>query len=198
MRERSGGCRIARSTETSRRLQQLSRQTLSHAIARTDSITLVRSTLSTTLLLAAGTANAAIRNVPAAFPTIQDAINAALPGDTVLVAPGTYHERIDFLGKTIVVKASAFNDPTLTIIDADLLGTAVRIGGGVGPDAKLIGFTIREGDATAGGGLDLTGDATIRDCRFLDLDAESIENYATMLLTNSTILGGDVAVECNS
>ena len=34
--------------------------------------------------------------VPGSFSTIQGAINGAMSGDTLLVAPGTYFERIDF------------------------------------------------------------------------------------------------------
>ncbi|MDZ4755705.1 MAG: right-handed parallel beta-helix repeat-containing protein, partial [Phycisphaerae bacterium] len=137
----------------------------------TSTASFVRSTLATTLFFTAGTASAVVRNVPAAFPTIQDAINAAAAGDTVLVAAGTYHEQIDFLGKEITVKASSFADPTLTVIDADFIDTAVRIDGGVGPDAKLIGFTIKQGSDTTGGGLDITGDPEIKHCIIKNCDA---------------------------
>jgi hypothetical protein len=46
-------------------------------------------------------------HVPADQPTIQAEINAANNGDTVLVAPGTYYENIDFKGKAITVTSSA-------------------------------------------------------------------------------------------
>src|SRR5262245_7460613 len=53
--------------------------------------------------------------VPADAPTIQAAIDVAQPYDTVLVAPGTYVETIDFLGKRITVRSEA--GPALTVID---------------------------------------------------------------------------------
>lgn len=43
--------------------------------------------------------------VPDDFSTIQDAINAAVDGDTIIVRPGTYVENIDFLGKAITVRS---------------------------------------------------------------------------------------------
>ncbi len=49
--------------------------------------------------LSAFPAFAATIHVPADQPTIQSAIDTALVGDIVLVAPGTYVENIDFIVK---------------------------------------------------------------------------------------------------
>ena len=47
-----------------------------------------------------------IIHVPGDYPTIQGAIDAAFNGDAIVVAPGTYNETIDLLGKAIRIRSS--------------------------------------------------------------------------------------------
>lgn len=96
------------------------------------------------VLLICGSCLASTINVPGDQPTIQAGINAAIDGDTVLVAPGTYMENIDFGGKAIVVKSSA--GPKVTIIDGGNLAPAVRFSTGETNAAVLSGFTIQNGE----------------------------------------------------
>ena len=99
-------------------------------------------------------AGAATIAVPADFPTIQAGIAAAVDGDTVLVAPGTYVENIDFLSKSISVVSSA--GPAETVIDGNNNGSAVTINNGTGRSSiqqLLQGFTIQNGNGDFGGGV---------------------------------------------
>ena len=89
-------------------------------------------------------------NVPADQPTIQAAINAAQNGDTVLVAPGTYSENINFVGKAVTVTSSGGR--TVTTIDGHQAGTVVTFGTNEGQNSVLSGFTITNGKASFGGG----------------------------------------------
>ena len=92
-------------------------------------------------------------NVPADQPTIQAAINAANNGDTVLVAPGTYVENINFGGKAITVASSG--GPSVTTIDGGAHGSVVTFSTGEGPTSVLNGFTVRNGfqGGLSGGGI---------------------------------------------
>ena len=78
--------------------------------------------------------------VPGNYPTIQQAIDASVNGDTVLVAPGTYKETFDYKQKAITVKSS--NGPFETVIDGNNLGKVVCI---YASGAMLEGFTITNG-----------------------------------------------------
>ena len=65
----------------------------------------LRNTLIAALILQGHVLTAATLKVPMQYSTIQSAINAAVPGDTVLVEPNTtYYENIDFIGKDITVR----------------------------------------------------------------------------------------------
>ena len=83
------------------------------------------------------------RRVPEEYPTIQQAINVCGAGDTVLVAPGTYFERIHYLGKSIVVRSEAGAEET--VLDGEYVGTVVTFGEGSDTTTVFEGFTVTRG-----------------------------------------------------
>jgi hypothetical protein len=93
--------------------------------------------------------------VPDDFDTIQEAINAAIDWDEIIVRDGTYSEHIDFLGKTITVRSE--HGPYSTIItggaDTDTYLAIVCFGNSEGADSVLDGFTITNGNGSFGGGI---------------------------------------------
>ena len=89
---------------------------------------------------------AATINVPADHATIQGAIDVAVDGDLVLVAPGDYLENIDFLGKAITLQSEA--GAASTVIDGDRAGSVVTFAADESGASVLEGFTIRNGEGT--------------------------------------------------
>ena len=96
-------------------------------------------------------------HVPADSSTIQGGISGAVDGDTVLVAPGTYHEHdIDFLGKAIVVTGTDPEDSAVvaaTVVDGDSLGSVFFFHTGEDTTSVLAGLTITGGHSEHGGGI---------------------------------------------
>ena len=86
---------------------------------------------------------AATIRVPGDQPTVQAGIDAAAAGDTVLVAPGTYFENLDFRGKGITVTSAA--GPAVTTIDGSSSGPAVTFRSSEPRSAVLSGFTLQHG-----------------------------------------------------
>jgi hypothetical protein len=110
--------------------------------------------------------------VPGDYATIQEAIDAAMNGNVVLVDEGTYYENINFKGKAITVASHFLVDEdtshiTNTIIDGSNpthpdSGTVVMFKSGEDTNSVLCGFTITGGTGTlapsnpllrAGGGI---------------------------------------------
>jgi hypothetical protein len=93
--------------------------------------------------LPARAADLAVVNVPADVATIQAAIDAVAAGGTVLVAPGTYREKLNFHGRAIEVRSSG--GPVSTVIDGGASGATVTFQQGEPRAATLRGFTVRNG-----------------------------------------------------
>lgn len=84
-----------------------------------------------------------VRSVPSQYGSIQSAIDVAQAGDTVLIAPGVYSERIDFHGKQITVQG----DGPGAILDGRSVGPVVTFSSHELRSASLRHLTIRNGGA---------------------------------------------------
>jgi len=154
-------------------------------------------------MIFASAARSAVINVPGDQPTIQDAIDIAVDTDEIVIAPGTYFETINFLGKAITVRSSDGRD--LTIIDAQQTGSVVTCDSGEGLDTVLEGFTITGGTGTVfgsneglhgGGMLNDSSSPTVNDCVFEGNTARRGGGMANMgdstpTVTNCTFIGNN-------
>jgi hypothetical protein len=106
------------------------------------------------LALSSLCATAAIIRVPADRPTIQAGIDAAVDGDTVLLADGRYtgkgNRGVEFRGKAITLRSE--NGPETCIIDAEFAEEWF--------EDDVLSFTENEGRNTVVDGLTITGGYT--------------------------------------
>jgi hypothetical protein len=93
--------------------------------------------------------NANIIHVPDDYPSIQMAIDTANSGDTVLVAPGIYHENVNISSDHLYLLSHYFitGDTSIisqTIIEGDMSTYALYVNG-YQSGVEVNGFTVRNG-----------------------------------------------------
>ena len=94
-----------------------------------------------------------------AYTTIQDAIDASVDGDIVLVDPGTYNEAINFKGKKITVEA--FGSAEETIIDGSGIEAAEWSRPSTSPElVSIVTVDTREPGQCYGDGTDAANEIT--------------------------------------
>src|SRR6185436_7427339 len=94
------------------------------------------------LLLAAASARAAVIQVPADYPTIQQAVDNASSGDQIHVSPGTYVEHVLVQGKAGLAISSQ-SGPAVTTVDGSGNGSPFSV---INCDRITIqGFTMTHG-----------------------------------------------------
>ena len=144
----------------------------------------------------ASPAPAATIAVPGDQPTIQDGIFAAVQGDIVLVAPGTYVENIDFWGKEVILQSEGGAD--VTVIDGNQARSTVAFFNGESEAAVVDGFSIINGSGTyddfGGGIICFASDPTIKNCIISGNDTYDMGGgigcyYSFPIITNCTITG---------
>jgi parallel beta-helix repeat protein len=140
---------------------------------------LLATTLAHTLNLGRVKAQPAVITVPNDFPTIQEAIDNATLGDTIMVLSGTYHENV-VVNKTVSLIGE---NSSTTIIDGNKTGTVVTI---EASDVTISGFTIQN-----------SGNATESEAYPLDCGiklSESPPVFQNVTVENNIIMNNSVAI----
>jgi hypothetical protein len=124
------------------------------------------------------------------FDQIQEAIEVAADGATVLVHPGTYRESIDSLGKSIKITGAGPEDrdhPTWPVIRGITGKPVVSFTDGNDPNCLLRGFVLTAGNSPQAGGLwCCRSRATVANCLIAGNRAGD-PNGAIIFCTNSQV-----------
>jgi hypothetical protein len=124
---------------------------------------------------------------PANFDNIPDAINASLNGDTILVKPGTYNQKITFNNLAVTLTSENPDDPNIveaTVITTDS-GYSVSFDFEEGSDSILTGFTITGQGIHCYGTSPTITKNVIKNCNGHGISGE---NDAAPVISHNTII----------
>lgn len=143
-------------------------------------------------------------HVPADYPTIQAAIDAATDGCEIIVSPGEYKENINFKGKNIILCSTDPSNASVvgrTIINGKEAGSVITFSGTETALCVLDGFTLISGYAEYGAGINGNGCfALIQDNVIRNNKANSFSGViyrCTGIIQKNIISGNTGAGLCN-
>ena len=116
---------------------------------------------------------------PAHYRYVQDAIDAAVDGDTIVVMPGRHYATLNMLGKAITLQSSDPTDADVissTLLDGGYKGTVITCNSGETADTVITGFVI-----TRGNGTEVTEDSNVR-----IVGGGMLNNQSSPTITNCT------------
>jgi len=142
--------------------------------------------------------------VPDEYSCIQEALDAASDGDTIIVRDGTYtgacNKNLDFKGKAITLRSE--NGAQNCIIDCGDDGRGFYFHSGETSVSVVDGFTIINGSVSGNGGCVFIGknsSPTVKNCIIRGNSASSmggaiyVGNNCSLFLTNCTIVENSAA-----
>ena len=135
----------------------------------------------------------AAHQVPGDFARITDALGAALPGDTILVAAGTYSPSSN--GETFPLNMNTDSlhlfgaGMGVSIIDAEEDSSVFMVNGGAG--SRISGFTITGGLSSQGGGIWVRLDTAV------EIDHNLIQGNRARLQGAGVVVDADAWVHHN-
>ena len=144
-------------------------------------------------LFATSAAPGAGLRVPADHPTIQSAIDAAVAGDSVLVAPGLYAESVNLRGKSVVLRSEVLLGAVIVAPDG---ARSIVATSGEPAASRVVGFELRRGGLTGGGVAAANAAVTSEAC--VIREAANVGGGGALVTGGSTSFVGCQFVECRA